>query len=384
MPEFDRRPVKRNRHGGRSGQRTVVRRKENFAVSIMRGLFPWKGDAAGDVTRKIVLLASLALLIWSVILIVDYYVLRDMRSDQERQGLIDIRNNYEGAEFLEMYLPRWQGSGDSEGGTFQVIGEYLEFYEMNDDFIGWLEIYPIIQYPVYQSFDNEFYLNHNHERQPTTNGTVFTDWEGRFTPYERPHNTIIYGHNLQTKNLFQPLLNYRPNNTSAMDSFEFLKLNPTIQFDTLYERGHYKIFGVIQTNVRRHQGDVFDFWNHVYFDSKTQFDNFIAGILDRSMYYTNVDIQYGDEILMLSTCDFSVFANGDDSSLRLVVVARRVRDNEFALFTEAEIDAFIDNRGVNEYGQLNRKMFEAYYNLRFPNGWAGRNWDLNYIKDFEG
>ncbi|MCL2696868.1 MAG: class B sortase [Oscillospiraceae bacterium] len=386
MPEFDRRPRRnsRNRKFQSGGQRVAVKRKENFAVSILSGLFPWKGDKVGDVVRKIILLASLVLLIWAGMQIVDFYILRDLRTDRERQGLVDIRNSYAGEEFFEMNISQLGAASDLTTDAIRVIGEYWEFYEMNNDFVGWLEIYPIVQYPVYQADDNEFYLNHNHEKWPTTNGTIFADWEGRFTPYGRPHNTIIYGHNLQTKNLFQPLLNYRPNNTSSMDSFEFLKLNPTIVFDTLYERGNYKIFGVIQTNVRRTQGDVFDYWNYVYFRNKAHFDSFAAGVLDRSMYYTNVDLEYGDEILMLSTCDFSMFANGADSSIRLVVVARRVRDNEFAGFTPEEIDAFIDNRGVNEHGQLNRKMFESYYDLRHPAGWAGRNWDLNYIKDFEG
>ncbi|MCL2638404.1 MAG: class B sortase [Oscillospiraceae bacterium] len=390
MPEFDRRPVNRKRHGGR---RTVARRKENIAVSILRGLFPWKGDKGGDIVRKLILLGSLALLIWAGMQIVDYYILRDIRTDRERAELVRIRIDYDSEEYLLMHIPGFPHGSDLVGEQVQVIGEYLEFYEMNDDFVGWLEIYPIVQYPVYQYREynedgvrignNDFYLNHNHERWPTTNGTIFTDWEGRFTPDERPHTTIVYGHNLQTKNLFQPLLNYRPNNTSSMDSFEFLKLNPTIVFDTLYERGNYKIFAVIQTNVERTQGDVFHYWDYVYFRNKPHFDNFVADILDMSMYYTNVDIEYGDELLMLSTCDFSVFSNGADSSVRLVVVARRVRDNEFAGFTEAEIDAFIDNRGVNEDGQLNRKMFEAYYNLRYPAGWAGRSWDPDYIKDFD-
>ncbi|MDR2558526.1 MAG: hypothetical protein LBC86_03140, partial [Oscillospiraceae bacterium] len=223
MPEFDRRPVRKNRHGTHGGQR-VIRRKENLAVSILRGLFPWKGDKAGDIVRKIILFGSLALLVWASMAIFDFYILRDIRSDQERQELVDLRDDYDGPEFFEMHPPRF-GDSDLITDAVTVIGEYWEFYERNDDFVGWVEIYPIIQYPVYQhafydeygqwTGDNEFYLNHDHDRNPTANGTVFADWEGRFTSFERPHNTVIYGHNLLTKNLFQPLLNYRPNNTSA-------------------------------------------------------------------------------------------------------------------------------------------------------------------------
>jgi len=403
LPEFDRRPIKKpdgqngfSTGGGKSlrGQRALTRRKENLAVSILRGLFPWKGDEAADIVRKIIFLGSLTLIIWSAVLITDHFVLRPARLEQERMETINLKKGYDGDEFYA--VPGWElkSGNNDDSREVTVIGEYMEIYEANNDFVGWLEIYPMIQYPVYQHAwfdehgrwvgDNEYYLNHNGAHRPTANGTVFADWEGQFTPYERPHNTIIYGHNLSTKNLFQPLTMYRPNHVSGVDSFEFLKNNPTIEFDTLYERGDYKIFAVFQSNVRSHQGEVFDYWNYVYFNSKSHFDNFVADILDRSYYYTNIDLQYGDELLLLSTCDFSIFSNGADSSVRLVVAARRVRDNEFVGFTEAEIDAFIDNRGINDDRQIKRRMFEEYYRVVYPNGWAGRNWNKDYIKDFEG
>ncbi|MCL1822722.1 MAG: hypothetical protein FWG44_00825, partial [Oscillospiraceae bacterium] len=145
----------------------------------------------------------------------------------------------------------------------------------------------------------------------------------------------------------------------------------------------YKIFAVFQSNVKPPNGEVFEYWKQIYFSSKSHFDNFVADCLDRSMYYTNVDLEYGDELLMLSTCDFSMFANNDDSSVRLVIAARRVREDEFARFTEEELDAFIDNR-FGENGFVRRKMFDAYYKSFYPNGWTGRNWNLNYIKDFKG
>jgi sortase B len=400
LPEFDKRPVKKpvsqRSPAGQvrsDGNIRILRRKENIAVSIFRGLLPWKGDAPGDIVRKLIFIGSLALIIWAAGHIIDFYVLREARSAREWREIMEIRDSYTGEEFIGVHFPQHMGSDGTGGEPVNVIGMYYDWYNKNNDFVGYLEIYPIIQHPVYQYAyydengawvgDNEFYLKHNHDRIPTTNGTVFADWEGRFTPTERPHNIIIYGHNLQNKDLFQPLMNYRPNRTSGVDSFEFLKQNPVITFDTLYEYGTYKIFAVFQSNIRPTQGEVFDYWRHVYFRSKSHFDNFVAGILDRSMYYTNVDLQYGDELLMLSTCDFEIFANGADSSVRLVIVARRVRDNEYAAFTQAEIDAFIDNRGVNENGQLRRRMFEEYYRVRFPSGWGGRNWDLNYIKDFE-
>ncbi|MCL2077355.1 MAG: class B sortase [Oscillospiraceae bacterium] len=388
MPEFDKRPAKQtagvSEDSKNHGAQKVARRKENLAVGIFRGLIPWKGDDGGDIVRKLVFLLSLTLIVYASIKILDFYVFNDIRTDRERDSLMESLQEYEGPDSLSINIQPEEGSHYIEPKQVEVIGEYYEtFFLKNEDFIGYLEIYPIIQYPVYQADDNEFYLNHNHDKTPTANGTVFADYRGTFSATERPHNSVIYGHNLLTKNLFQPLTYYRPNSASGVDSFEFLKQHPIITFDTLYERGKYKIFAVFQSNVKAVQGEVFDYWRSPYFEDKEHFDNFVADCLDRSFYFTNVDLEYGDEILLLSTCDFSMFANGADSSVRLVVAARRVREGEDPMFTQDELDAFIDNRGNNEYGQLNRRMFEAYYNLRSVE-WGGRNWDLNYIKDFEG
>ena len=101
----------------------------------------------------------------------------------------------------------------------------------------------------------------------------------------------------------------------------------------------------------------------------------MAECLDRSYYYTGVDLEYGDELLTLSTCDFSMF-----SDMRLVVVARKVRDDES---NTLDTDAFIDNSGFDENGNVKRKMFDAYYKSNY-NQWAGRQWDTAWIKDFEG
>jgi sortase B len=371
----------------------IIRRKENVAVAILRGLFPWRGDTFGDVARKIIFLGSLVLITWAAITVIDFYIFRPIRTDNEWRHLDQLSSTYEGPDRVSIFVPSGSASGGVEGRTVEIIGEYLVHYENNDDFVGRVKIYPWIQHNVYQyayynddgvwSGNNTYYVNHNHNRVPTINGTIFADWEGKFTETERPHNTIIYGHNLQTRGLFMPLTYYRSGG-HGVDSFQFLKDNPVIQFDTLYERGYYKIFAIFQSNVKPHLGETFRYWDYVYFNSKEHFDNFVADVLDRSLYFTGLDIQYGDELLMLSTCDFSIFANGSDAGVRLVIVARRVRDTEFFMFSQEEIDAFIDNRGVNEAGQLRRKMFRAYYDARFPAGWAGRNWNPAYIKDFEG
>lgn len=378
MPEFEKKHSSDYPRNSKSSdyektpQRNKKRKKQNIFVGILSGLLPWKGDTIGNIARKLVFLASLILIVFASFYIIHFYFIRDIELGNELQKWDEYKNNYSGDDRITINMPADKEDGEESGEekNVEVIGEYLGYYETNSDFVGYVSIYPIIQYPVVQSNNNEFYLEHNFEKVPTANGTIFADWECEFTPATRPPNIIIYGHNLITKHFFQPLKYYR-------ESMDYLIEHPTVQFDTLYERGTYKIFSVFLTNTLEMHGEVFDYWSseNMTFKSKSHFDNYIAECIDRSYYYTGVDMQYGDEILILSTCDFSMF-----SDMRLVVAARRVRDNESPV---VDTSLFVDNSGRQD-GYVQRKMFTSYYETFAPSGWAGRNWDTSCIKDFNG
>lgn len=50
----------------------------------------------------------------------------------------------------------------TEGETTSVPAEYQEYYNRNNDFVGWIKIDGTeIDYPVVQAEDNDYYLNHN-------------------------------------------------------------------------------------------------------------------------------------------------------------------------------------------------------------------------------
>lgn len=349
------------------------RKKQNIFVSFFSGLFPWKGDSVGTVIRKLIFLVSLAVLVFAGIKLVDFYVLRDLKNNSESQEWADKKEENASDEKITILVKDDDDSSDSSQGgetEVEVLEEYVSYYEENNDFVGWVTIYPYVNYPVVQAEDNDYYLKHNFYKVPTENGTVFADYEGEFTPTSRPANIILYGHNLITNNLFQPLSNYRPDKAGI----DFLKDNYQISFDTLYERNVYNIFSIFLVNTNPNQGEVFNYVEDVYFDTEKEFNDFVSECLDRSYYYTGVDLEYGDELLTLSTCDFSMF-----SDMRLVVVARKVRENESPLL---DTDAFIDNYGFDENGNVKRKMFEAYYDA-WSCEWAGRQWDSSYVKNIE-
>ena len=345
----------------------------NGFESFISGILPWKGDPPGEIVRKIVFLVAIVVLIVAGCLMLRFYVFRENENNKDAQYWADQKEQNASDEVITVILKddsdKDNSSEDKETGEVEVLAEYMPYYEQNNDFVGWISMYPYIQYPVVQSDDNEYYLKHNFEGGYNENGTIFADYQGKISATEMPHNTLLYGHNLITNNFFQPLSNFRK------EGISFLKDNYILEFDTLYERNQYKIFSVFLTNTKTEHGEVFNYWNQVYFSSKSEFNNFVAECLDRSYFYTGVDLQYGDELLTLSTCDFSMF-----SDMRLVVVARKVRKDESI---SMDTSAFIDNTGFDDDGNVKRKMFEAYYTT-YGCEWAGRQWDKSWIKDFEG
>ena len=358
------------------------RKRESLGVAVASGLLPWKGDTVADVIRKIVFLVSMIVLVTASIVIIKFYFGR--HAEDNYAGYHNINMYNDNTATVTFYNGMVSGKGISnpavssdEGYEVEILERYHELLKINPETIGYILIDPYIDYPVVQSQgdkENDYYLKRNFYDRPTENGTIFADKYGAFTPDSRPHNILLHGHNLRTKNQFQPLMNYR--DSMRTNGWDFLRANPIIRFDTLYEPGFYKIFAVYQTNVDSVYGDYFDYWRRPYFYNEDDFYAYVVEALDRSHYHTGIDLRYGDELLTLSTCDEAFLDN-----LRLVIVARRVRISESL---EMDLDAFVNNRensGRTADRLMRYKMFDGFYkSLNSGRGWAGRSWPLSWVE----
>jgi sortase B len=78
---------------------------------------------------------------------------------------------------------------------------------INPDIVGWIMIPgTVINYPIVQAGDNDFYLNHLADKTPSDTGAVFLDYEN--DPAIADWNNIIYGHNLLDGSMFASLKSY--------------------------------------------------------------------------------------------------------------------------------------------------------------------------------
>jgi sortase B len=91
-----------------------------------------------------------------------------------------------------------------------------------------------------------------------------------------------------------------------------------ISFDTLYEKRTYEIVAVFLSQVYYEDDEVFKYYQFYQADTQEEFDDFYTNIKALSLYDTNVEAQFGDTFLTLSTCSY------DTEDGRLVVVAKRI------------------------------------------------------------
>lgn len=155
-----------------------------------------------------------------------------------------------------------------------------------------------MDFPVVQGKDNSFYLNHDYKGNYHPFGAVFMDCVNSID--FKDQNTILYGHNVKSGHVFNPLNKYRDE--------KYVEDNPYIIIDSLEGRFTYEIFAVYEANqYEEYRLPSYDEEDFEEFISRIEEKNF----LDRQL--PNKD----DKILTLSTCS--------DIDDRMVVQAKLVK-----------------------------------------------------------
>jgi sortase B len=96
-----------------------------------------------------------------------------------------------------------------------------------------------------------------------------------------------------------------------------MKSHQKVRFDTLSEERYYLIFSVFTESVNTGRASEFRYYDASGFADAKAFDDFIAQAKSKELYDTGEAAAYGDEILALSTCEYT-HADG-----RLVILAKR-------------------------------------------------------------
>ena len=186
-----------------------------------------------------------------------------------------------------------------------------ELQKINPDIVALIEIKGTkINYPVVQTEDNSYYMTHNYKKEESKDGALFLDKD---YDWNKPStNLLIYGHNnIGSKEMFVDLTKYKKES--------FYKEHKTINFTTNEEEAEFEIISVFLSRVYyQHEKNVFRYYYFIDAESKKDFNSFIDNAKKVSLYNIDATATYGDQLMTLSTCDYSQ-TNG-----RLAVVARKI------------------------------------------------------------
>ena len=103
----------------------------------------------------------------------------------------------------------------------EIINTVKDLQNTNTDIKGWIKINDTnINYPLLQGTDNDYYLDHNYQKEYSSYGSIYIDNNSNLDDVNS--NVIIYGHSMKDKEMFQNLLNYSDKN--YYDNHQIMKL----------------------------------------------------------------------------------------------------------------------------------------------------------------
>lgn len=352
---------------------------QRFAAAV----FPQKDDPAGEKARKLILIAAVIIFAATIVFLVRQLLAMN-NGAATNDKLAEIAGSPTGTIDVDLNRDPFATNGTT-GTNGEVTDETEEINvtpvtntplnidfnalkAINSDTRAWIKITGTpINNVVVSSGDNSYYLDHDFYGNDSITGTIYSDKKNKWDGTD--DNIILYGHNMISGEFFATLGHYAPNDVSR-EPIAFYKVHPTVMLATPDGGSQtYKIFAAMLLNTQSKYGEVFKYTSKTRFSSKEDFNNYIIEVMDRSWFFTDVDLDYGDQLLTLSTCYWPL---GESVDTRWVVFARKVRPGE---------SEFVDTTvAVRNY---QAKLFDYYYDL-IGGQWYGSVWDKSKLLSYGG
>ena len=196
---------------------------------------------------------------------------------------------------------------ETEVGEDGILDAFRDLLAKNPDTIGWLTIegttvdYAVVQAP----YEKEKYLHRDFYGNESRWGTLFV---AETCDVRTSDNIIIYGHHMRDGSMFGALAQY--------ESEAFYREHPNVRFDTIYGAGEYEIVAVVRADATLGSSS-FPYYSYTQANDPETHAKYADYLMRSRLYDTGREIEEGDRLLTLSTCNYHT-ANG-----RLIVVCRK-------------------------------------------------------------
>ena len=203
---------------------------------------------------------------------------------------------------------------DITGTKTERMLQLEELQKENEEIISWLEIEGTnINYPVLQASDNDYYLTHNYKKEKSSTGSIFLDKD--FDLINGSSNYLIYGHRSKSGLMFEDLMKYAKE--------DFYKEHTKVKFTTNKDDSLYEILSVFYSRVYyKSEKNVFRYYYFVNANNEQEYNDFVNNAKKVSLYDTGVTANYGEQLLTLSTCEYS------QEDGRFAIVCKKVENEQ--------------------------------------------------------
>lgn len=228
----------------------------------------------GTIVRRIIFIAAFCVFVFSAYKLYEYF--SDAAANRKFvNGLIDgaVTQNEGDAGDDELICP--------------IEVDFDELWQTNADIVAWLYCEDtVINYPVAQGEDNEYYLHIRADGVYSRAGTIFLDF--RNSSGFSDLNSVVYGHNMKNDTMFGTLTDY--NSQSYYDE------HPIMWLVTPEQSYVVELFAGFVTPSDSDSYDII----YDYDDLEA----YIEEIMPKSTFTSSVDVSGIEKIVTLSTCSY--------------------------------------------------------------------------------
>ena len=169
----------------------------------------------------------------------------------------------------------------------------------NEDACGWIVLDGTkINYPIVNATDeeNEYYAHHDIDGNYSSSGTIYIDNRCSSlenATYDLSDVTLVYGHHMKGGKMFASLCNYM--NEDYINDH---------QFAIIYTPDGYAYKLTFFAGMRFSGNSDAPIYRESLEDEKV-FEEYIASLKENSTFTSDVEVNYGDKIIGLVTCEYS-------------------------------------------------------------------------------